>query len=336
MNEISKMSFFSLFVLRLKQSYLAVFLRIAYYKLVEAVVATRYMASYGMLRKPEKLRTHIDIKAHALEKGMSIGNGRIGFGKQKAIEVISDLNKYLILGGDKEFANDCCGIMKEYIAFNEKNGADMSDIKKAYLSFCAEYTILPSPYGGIYELHHEELKKQEKASFDIFSQSRYSCRDFGDKPINMDSLEKALKLCERTPSACNRQSQRVHVYLNKDKKDKICAMQGGCKGFSDKFQGAILICADITGYSSAETNLPFVDGGLYAMNLLYALNFYDIAAIPLTMGRRANELQHMLKVMGIGKNEMPVLLIGIGSYKENWKVAQSHRYDWHTYTKIEK
>lgn len=47
----------------------------------------------------------------------------------------------------------------------------MSDIKKAYLSFCAEYTILPSSYGGIYELHHEELKKQEKASFDIFSQS---------------------------------------------------------------------------------------------------------------------------------------------------------------------
>ena len=56
---------------------MAVFLRIAYYKLVEAVIATKYMASYGMLSKPEKLRTHIDIKAHALEKGMSIGNGRI-------------------------------------------------------------------------------------------------------------------------------------------------------------------------------------------------------------------------------------------------------------------
>ena len=111
-------------------------------------------------------------------------------------------------------------------------------------------------------------------------------------------------------------------------------MQGGCKGFSNKFQGVILICADITGYSSAETNLPFVDGGLYAMNLLYPLNYYDIAAIPLTMGRRANELQHILKVMGIAKNEMPVLLIGIGTYKDKWKVAQSHRYDWRTYTTI--
>lgn len=78
---------------------MAVFLRIAYYKLVEAVIATKYMASYGMLSKPEKLRTHIDIKAHALEKGMSIGNGRIGFGKTKALSLIADIDLYLNLGG---------------------------------------------------------------------------------------------------------------------------------------------------------------------------------------------------------------------------------------------
>ena len=47
---------------------------------------------------------------------------------KKPWRLFSDLNRYLIIGGDKEFANDCCGIIKEYIAFNEKNGADMSDI----------------------------------------------------------------------------------------------------------------------------------------------------------------------------------------------------------------
>lgn len=327
-------SFFGGVLLRFKQSFLAVFLRIAYYKLVEAVIATKYMASYGMLSKSEKLRTHIDIKVHALEKGMSIGNGRVGFGKQKAFEVIADLSLYLKMGGDKVFANECCGIIKKYIEYNEISGADMADVRDVYDMFSKEYSIQPAYYGGIYELNHEELRKQQLAAFDIFSQCRYSCRDFGDEPISFKDLENALKLCERTPTACNRQSQRVHVYLNKNEKDKLCKMQGGCKGFYDNFQGAILICADITGYSSAETNLPFVDGGLYAMNLLYALNFYDIAAIPLTMGRRANELQHILKVMGIAKNEMPVLLIGIGSYKDRWKVAQSHRYDWRTYTTI--
>lgn len=290
------------------------------------------MASYGMLTNPNKLRTHIDIKVHALEKGMSIGKVRKGFGKKKAQEVLNDLTLYLKLKGDIVFANECCSIIKKYIIFNEDQGAKMGDVKQMFDDFCLNHAIHLLPYGGIYELSHKDIQNRQKASFDIFSQSRFSCRDFGDTPINIDKIKMALKLCERTPSACNRQSQRIHVYLKGELKDKICKFQGGSKGFSGDFQGAILICEEITGYSSAETNLPYVDGGIYAMNLLYALHYYDIAAIPLTMGRRANHLLNIIKQMGLPKNEVPILLIGIGSYKDKWKVAQSHRNDWSTYT----
>lgn len=320
----------------LKQSFIAVFLRIAYSKLVEAWLDTKYMASYGMLTNPDKLRTHIDIKVHALEKGMSIGKVRKGFGKKKAEEVLDDLKLYLKLKGNTTFADECCSIIQKYIAFNEWQDADMSDVKQMLDEYCVRHDIKLLPYGGIYELSHKDIQNGQAAPFDIFSQSRFSCRDFGDTPIDIELIKKALMLCERTPSACNRQSQRIHVYLDGELKDKICKFQGGSKGFSNDFQGAILICEEITGYSSAETNLPYVDGGIYAMNLLYALHFYDIAAIPLTMGRRTNYLIKMMKQMGIPKNEVPVLLIGIGSYKDKWKVAQSHRNDWSTYTTFDK
>ena len=48
--------------------------------------------------------------------------------------------------------------------------------------------------------------------FDSFSQSRFSIRDFGDSPLDIDKVYAALKLCERTPSPCNRQSWVIHVY----------------------------------------------------------------------------------------------------------------------------
>ena len=88
-------------------------------------------------------------------------------------------------------------------------------------------------------------KAKEKASFDVFSQSRFSVRDFGDIPINREDIEKALKLCERTPSACNRQSQHIHIYLNKADVEKIGKLQMGCNGFYEDMQGAILVCSDM-------------------------------------------------------------------------------------------
>ena len=96
-------------------------------------------------------------------------------------------------------------------------------------------------------------------------------------------------------------------------------------------QGAILVSSDLESYGFQEINQMYVDGGLYAMNLMYALHFYDIACIPLTMAHKAMILRDIKREMLLPENEQPVLLIGIGSYKEEWKVAQSNRQDWRDY-----
>lgn len=171
-----------------------------------------------MLSNPLKLKTHIAIKVHALEKGMSIGNTRYGFGKKKAFEVLHDLQHYLSIGGDIEFANECCSIIKRYISFNEAGHTDMSDVNEKFLDFCNENKISIMQYGGIYDLNHSEIKAKQKLPFDVFSQCRFSCRDFGKSPINKEDVQKALQLCERTPSACNRQSVRVHIYIRQRQK----------------------------------------------------------------------------------------------------------------------
>ena len=311
-----------------------VWFRVLLAKIQETNSNTKHFCISGIYKNPIKLQTHLAIATHALEKGMSIGKVRYGFGIPKAIELINGLQYYLQIGGNKDFVNESCTVIKRYLEFNECNGVDMSGVRSRFDKLCGDNVVFFVPYGGIQELDHSTIIDNERSSFYIFSQSRFAIRDFGDAPIKKDDIEKALKLCERTPTACNRQSQRIHVYLNKDLKNKIFGLQGGGKGFVDDMQGAILICCDLRCYDFYETNLPYVDGGLYAMNLLYALHFYDIATIPLTMGHKAKYTKKIMKEMQLPSNEVPVLLIGIGSFKESCRVAQSHRKEWKEYTKI--
>lgn len=163
----------------------------------------------------------------------------------------------------------------------------MTEVKKHFANLIKKHKIKPNTNDtGIIWLNHDDIQKREKASFSVFFQSRFSVRDFGTASVSMDKLEDAFRLCERTPSACNRQSWRLHVYTEKENIDKLCRLQGGSKGFYDCFQGVIMLCANISCYQFQEPNQYFVDGGIYAMNLLYALHSNDIATIPLTMGHK--------------------------------------------------
>lgn len=82
-----------------KYSTPVVFIRILFSKVQEAWTLTKYLDTAGMRRNPRKLATDLHIRVHALEKGMSIGKGRVGFGIPKAISLIKDIGLYLRLGG---------------------------------------------------------------------------------------------------------------------------------------------------------------------------------------------------------------------------------------------
>ena len=302
-------------------------------KMAEAWVAAKHLATAGLLHDAKRMHTELFIRTHALEKGMSIGNARYGFGKPKALSLIDDLQRYIDLGGDRRFAEESCSVLTRYIEYNEQGGADMADVAGPLKALMDANGLHDSGHGGIYWLQRNENRRQADMPFDVFSQSRFYVRDFGTEPINKEDIAKALKLCERTPTACNRQSQRVHVFLDREKAQKLLSMQRGCNGFYPDMQGVILLSTDLGSYSFQEINQMYVDGGLYAMNLMYALHYYGIANIPLTMALKAITLKKIKQTMHLPEAEQPVLLIGIGSYKDRWKVAQSNRKDWREYTK---
>lgn len=54
---------------------------------------TRYLATAELKGDKRKLATEPHIRAHALEKGMAIGNVSIGFGKPKALSLYIKFNE---------------------------------------------------------------------------------------------------------------------------------------------------------------------------------------------------------------------------------------------------
>ena len=318
----------------LKNSRTILFFRLLHEKFQEIVLLTKYIANGNRLNDKEKLFTDLTIRTHAIEKGLSSGSVKVGFGKPKVLSLLRDFQRYLSIGGSKDFVSESCSVINKYVIFNEKLGADMRTVKDEFMDFCQRNNINPINKAGIYLLNKKDTEEKLKSSFNVFSQSRYSVRDFGADKISLNSIERALSMAEKTPSACNRQSWRIYVYSNEALRNKMFSLQGGCKGFWQDMQYAILVCGDIRRYNINELSQVYVDGGIYTMNLLYALHFEGVASIPLTMGHKQKTIKKIKREMDIPENEIPVLLIGVGSYKDKYKVAVSVRHDYHNYTFI--
>ena len=132
----------------LKNSQTVLFMRIVHEKLLEVPLLAKYIANGNRMGDKDKLLTDLTIRAHAIEKGMSIGNVKIGFGQQKVIALLNDLNRYLGLGGAKEFVAETCSVINKYLLFNEELGADMSKVRMAYRNFMSSNGIIGSACSG--------------------------------------------------------------------------------------------------------------------------------------------------------------------------------------------
>lgn len=318
----------------IKGNVFIVWLRILSEKIRESFSLSLSNGSTNQTKDIFKKQAELQIRIHALEKGMSIGHVRLGFGKEKAFSIIEDLEDLLEKGGSKTFVVESVSVLQKYIEFNMNMGANMADVEIALNKLCFSCNIKINDVGGIYNFNLKDISSKIQCPFETFSQSRFSIRDFGDLPLDIEKVRAALKLCERTPSACNRQSWRVHVYTENDLVAKMFELQGGSKGFNKQMQCAILVCSDLRSYGFYEQNLPFVDGGLYAMNLLYSLHYYGLATIPLTMGHKWRITKKIKQEMLLPSHEVPVLLIGVGTFKDDFKVAVSHRYTYKDYVKF--
>ena len=210
----------------LKKSKTLLFVRLMAERVQELRLATRYLASGNRYQDARKLRTDLQIRVHSIEKGMSIGRLKDGFGNKKACDIVDDLRGYVLIGGERQFVVESCSVLQQYVKFKEEIGQDANDVKAKLEGLMTDCNIKPLEQGGIYRLHYEDIQKKANGNLEEVMASRYAVRDFGSTPIDMGMLRKALQMAEKSPSACNRQSWRIHVYRG-EKAMRMFNLQGG-------------------------------------------------------------------------------------------------------------
>lgn len=303
-----------------------------YFKFIE-----KNIASNGISLSKAKMRSSIMMQAHIIEKGLSLADVKPWFGQPKIETLIIDIKKYYNQFGDKKLLFWVVSMLQSYMDYNaESEGAPTKIVEqfetlKALLGdFCDE-----SLMGGFVEAN-----KQDNPSIGLdyaqFAASRHSVRTFTGEQVDENSIHRALKVAETTPSACNRQPWYNYVVTDKKKIEDILTIQRGSRQFKDTVSALIITSSSAHFFFNNEYNQMYFNTGLYAMNLMFALHSEGLGNIPLNMGISMDDLGKIRLICGIPETEMPISLIAVGVLPPKYKYAKSARFSYKDYTKFVK
>ena len=300
------------------------------------ILLRKYNASSHTDDDIEKMQYTLLRENHTIEKGMSMRNPKRGFGQQKVMHLLERLNVYAdcYYKKDPAFLNYPLSTIYNYIHYTKSCGIDIDEIERQfYLLLNKTHNENITGHVCVYTESKNHILENCNKDFKSIIFSRHSIRYFKKEIPKIETIEQALKIAQQTPSACNRQGWHTHIYDEK-KSLELLKWQGGCRGFEDEIKCTILVTANLKAFLSYEVHQAYVDGGLYAMNLINALHSLGLGTIPLSVAFECTKLEG-LKYLGIPQNEVPIVIVGIGEMMDEFNVAVSQRKDiektttWH-------
>lgn len=276
----------------------------------------------------DHLLPQIALITHVIEKGLTMPEMRHGFGQAKIHELIMLCHIWSeSFDRTDPFYVQAVKTILEYGLLHQKIGYAFDEPFRSELeSFMNDNRDMNASEQPVFEGANEYFSNNEKA-FPFFARSRHSIRNFSRKDIPMESIMNAIELAQCAPSSCNRQSTRVHVISNKTSIRDILSIQNGNRGFGHLTNKLLIITYQTTNYFSVkERNLGYIDSGIFAMNLLYALHYYKIGACTLNWCDSPDDDARLRSIVRIDDKETVSLLIACGMVQENsFYVAKSQR-----------
>lgn len=265
--------------------------------------------------------------AHRIEKGLTIENPRRLWGWNKVEQLICLIDAELKKSSPDLFAiHTGAAVIEAYIE-SKHNSGDREEYEKADRLLKDHESVFQivedcHAHGGGFRFKKTDICHAE--DFDMLNnmlRSRHSCRDFADKHITHDDLEKAIQSALYCPSACNRQPFKVYAVDAHKRESEL--------GFGNIYNADLylIITTDINAFTRAEYGDWVVSGSIFAGYLTLALHSLGIGSCimkkELLFGSEYNTA--IRKYCGIKRNEKIIIEIATGYYKENCLYAYSNR-----------
>lgn len=275
----------------------------------------------------ERLKRDLTLQYHIVEKGLTMPEPRPGFGRLvvlKLCDLVMTYDKMQLPTEALEFSQSV-SVLKEYHHFHQSIAFALDAEVSSKLSPIVDgfkNVVGLSQISTSNELYFKNIN----APFDIFSHSRYSVRNYSSEEVPVELLLECVELAQKSPSFCNRQPTRVHIVKSADKKQAILDIQNGNRGFGHLAETLIVLTSVIsTTKDIHERNENHLNGGMFAMSLLFAMHFKKIAACALNWAVSEDKEVTMRRVLALEPNEIPLLVISCGFAPDNFKVAASPR-----------
>ena len=283
----------------------------------------QFMAGAGALHLDRRAaaRAEIVMGYHVLEKGLTMPRRRLGFGKGAVVHLINLVNAFeRRFGRDDAQVRHAVGVLRAYRELHRNGHDEPLPRLDAFLSAHPDVPAAVEPH-----VTREAFFAAKDAPFPRFAASRHVCRHFAG-PVPRQVIESAVALAVTAPSACNRQHARVHAVDDPALRDRLFAAQGGTRGFGADADKVLVVTADLSAVRWGwERHDCYVNGGLFVMNLCYALHYFGVAhcilhwSVSPEVDRAAHEF------LGIPPGEAIVQVIACGLPPAEFDIAASPR-----------
>lgn len=292
----------------------------------------RFIFSSSTLKvKSEKnIESKISANYHALEKGLAMSDKKKKFGIKRTEQLIKHLENY----SKKKFnckssqISSSIKVLYKYFKYHEKlNDEEIVNLEKKFKNLINNITTSDDFEGGSKEIIFNKNANLNK-SFKEIAESRNSVRDFSDAKLDLSLLKEAIRTASNTPTTCNRQPNKVYYLNDKEKIKNILKLQNGNSGWGSKINNLLICTTDLQYFSGiTDRNQAQIDGGMFCMSLVYALEEYSILNCTLNWSVDSKQDNKLRKIINISNSEIIIMMIAIGLPPEKYLVANSQKRD---------
>lgn len=271
------------------------------------------------------LKYKIMMNLHVIEKGLTMPSMRADFGDAAFKELDNLIKRFFDLQKEPSFeVKYAAAVIKQYAYVHKSQNLKISDWKEKIIEDLCERVPGVERAAQIEISKAEYFNGIENLPFDRFSESRHSVRNFCGE-VGLNDIKDAIKLACNAPSACNRQPCSAHIISGRELLKKCLALQNGNRGFGQNADKLIILTGDITSVAAKERNDIFFNGGIFLMNLLYALHFKKIGACTLNWSVDPKTDKTLRAMLNIPNRETIFCFILCGDVPDKFKLALSKR-----------
>jgi len=278
-----------------------------------------------------QLEGRIIANYHVLEKGLSMPDFRPFFGIPMVKGLIAMVRK-----GTERFKwcenvnyHAACLALRAYSDKHRDLGLELEKhFSPDEISF---FDQLPDNgdevLGGARLYRKDRYFEDSYGDFAALARSRHSCRSFDPSvEVEMEKLRSAIEIARNSPSVCNRQCWRLHIYREKIKVEELLALQEGNRGFGHTVPVVLVVTAGLQVFDGfLERNQAYIDGGLFSMSLMYALHHQEIGCVPLCWLAPADRDDELRRIAEIPDDEVVLMFLGVGVPTAEFSAPVSQR-----------